>query len=69
MNHKRVSSSCIESVAYDEGDEYLEITFVKGTTYGYRGIPKDVYEGLMGAKSHGQYFLREIKPKYDGHKV
>ncbi|HYI26347.1 MAG TPA: KTSC domain-containing protein [Bradyrhizobium sp.] len=58
-------SSAISAVEYDEEDSALDITFTGGKTYRYKGVPADVYAGLLDADSKGQYFNSRIKNAFD----
>ena len=62
-------SSVITHFTYDLSGEKLEITFVSGTVYNYKGVPAPVYEGLKNSKSKGIYFNRMIKEKYGFERV
>jgi len=59
-----VDSSNIGSVGYDEDEEMLEVEFLNGTIYEYEGVPREVYEELMRASSHGSYFYWSIRMEY-----
>ena len=61
MERKRVSSSNLSSVGYDDTNEILEIEFNNGGIYQYFDVPSSIYEALMNASSHGTYFDRNIK--------
>lgn len=61
MNRQSVESSNIASIGYDAENEILEIEFNQGGIYQYFDVPENVYEELMSASSHGQYFDRNIK--------
>lgn len=61
MNRTPVESSNLASVGYDESSQTLEIEFNHGGIYQYFNVPILVYQGLMAAGSHGQYFDRKIK--------
>lgn len=54
----------IRSVGYDSKSRILEVEFNSGTIYQYFDVSKKEYEGLMKAKSHGQYFLQNIREIY-----
>lgn len=69
MNRISVSSSNISSIGYDPTTQVLEIEFHDGSVYQYDGVPQPVYEGLMSASSHGQYFHQHIKDVYPYRKV
>ena len=61
MKRQSVVSSNLASVGYDAVNEILEIEFNDGGVYQYFEVPENVYEELMSASSHGQYFDRNIK--------
>jgi hypothetical protein len=61
MNRQAVDSSNLASVGYDPQTQTLEVEFRHGGIYQYYNVPKSVYDGLMDASSHGQYFDRNIK--------
>ena len=61
MERERVSSSNLASVGYDQGSMTLEVEFNHGGVYQYSSVPEHVYDGLMNASSHGQYFDAHVK--------
>lgn len=61
MKRQSVESSNLASVGYDAENEILEVEFKHGGVYQYFEVSKNVYEELMNANSHGQYFDRNIK--------
>ena len=62
-----VSSSNIQSVGYESGTLYIR--FSKGGLYKYANVPQYIYDGLMQAYSHGEYFARNIKKAYRGVRI
>lgn len=56
-----VDSSHLRAVAYCEQTHMLGIEFKSGAMFSYEDVPMDVYSGLVGASSVGQYFDRVIK--------
>lgn len=60
-----VASSNIASVGYDAEKRILEIEFHHGAIYQYFDVPKEVYDGLMGAGSKGSFYMNEIKDKFE----
>ncbi len=56
----------IASVGYDRGK--MQVSFHNGDTHEFT-VPEHVHEGLMGARSKGEYFHRFVKPKYQGVKL
>tara|TARA_B100000809_G_scaffold261085_1_gene309268 strand:- start:129 stop:341 length:213 start_codon:yes stop_codon:yes gene_type:complete len=61
MKRENVQSSNLVSVGYDSSKQTLEVQFKSGGIYQYFNVTSDIYEGLMSAGSHGQYFDRRIK--------
>jgi KTSC domain len=61
MRRRLVTSSVLVSVGYDEATSTLEAAFVEGGVYQYFEVPREVYEGLMAAASHGAYFDARVK--------
>ena len=57
-------SSNIDAVKYDSAVRELEIKFKNGSHYAYFGVPGDVAEGLVTAKSAGSYFSAKIRGVY-----
>ena len=61
MNRTPVESSNLASVGYDESSHTLEVEFNHGGIYQYFDVPISVYQELMAAGSHGQYFAQNVK--------
>ena len=61
MERQSVESSNLASIGYDAENEILEVEYKHGGVYQYFDVPENVYEELMDADSHGQYFDRNIK--------
>jgi hypothetical protein len=65
-----VQSSALEQVAYDQMAHTLRATFRdSGRTYIYRGVPQDVYDGLIFADSIGAFFNAHIRDCFDFEEV
>lgn len=56
-----LTSTTLRSVGYDERERVLEVQFRHGTVYRYLDVPREVYEGLMAARSRGAYFDANVK--------
>ena len=69
MQRIQVESSNIAAIGYDEKFETLEVEFLNGAVYQYFDVPKQIYDGLMSASSHGQYLNQNIKGSYRYSKV
>lgn len=64
MERVPVSSSNLNSVGYDSASQTLEIEFNSGSIYQYFNVPSSIYQGLINASSHGQYFSQFIRNSY-----
>ncbi len=69
MQRESVSSSNLAAVGYDEKEQVLEIEFNHGGVYQYFNVPKEEYESLMSASSHGSYFYHNIRGCYEYVKI
>ena len=47
----------------------LEVEFVTGAVYRYRGVSQDVFEDFRQAPSKGAFFNRHIKDAYPWEQV
>ena len=65
MKRQRVESSNLASIGYNTTNEILEIEFNHGGIYQYFDVPKNIYEELMNANSHGKYFTSNIRNDYE----
>jgi hypothetical protein len=65
MKFEPVKSSMILGVSYNQALFELEVIFRTGEKYRYKNVPLFVYEGLMNAKSQGQYMRKHILDRYD----
>lgn len=65
MERKRVESSMLAAVTYDEPSQTLFVEFNSGRIYAYINVPHSVCTELLSAESAGQYFNREIRPKFE----
>jgi hypothetical protein len=64
MFREPVSSRSIASIGYDDDAETLEVEFVTGAVYRYRGVDQDVFESFRAAPSKGAFFNAHIKDAY-----
>lgn len=69
MQHIRVQSSNLASVAYDPATQILEVAFLNGGLYTYQGVSAAVHQGLMTAPSKGTYFANYIRNRYPTRKL
>lgn len=64
VNRQAVSSSNLQSIGYDDARQLLEVEFTSGNVYCYYGVPSSLYQELMAARSHGQFFNAHIRDRY-----
>jgi len=64
MEHQRVISSVIYSVAYNKNTKTLEIRFNNRHLYQYFSVPERIHKGLLSALSKGTYLRANIKDKF-----
>lgn len=64
MKDTKVRSSFIESVEYDSDIKDLRIRMLNDSEYVYHAVPKEIYEGILIAKSKGIYFRQNIMTRY-----
>ena len=56
-----VASSLLAGVAYDHDRAILQLEFRGGAVYQYFRVPRQTYQELLQADSHGAYFNRRIR--------
>lgn len=59
-----VDSSAIRAIDYDRGRRRLQVTFVSGDRYVYRGVPGEVHRAFVEAESKGRFFRAKIRDHY-----
>jgi len=69
MDRKKVSSSSIRSVGYDERSRMLEIEFSDGRIVQYSGVSAEIHRRLMSAPSMVSYFRDNIEESFSGRRV
>lgn len=69
MNRTPVASTNIRSVGYDPQAGTLEVEFTSGAVYQYFHVPASLHQGLMKAKSKGEFLKNNIKYGYRYQKV
>ena len=69
MERKRVNSSKIRSVGYDEKTQTLEIEFSNGQVYQYVKVYPEVYRRFMAAPNPTAFYEDKIAEDYTGRRV
>lgn len=69
MQRKRVNSSRLRSVGYDETTETLEVEMSNGTVYQYCKVSPEVHRRFMNAPNPTTYFDDKIAEEYTPKRV
>jgi hypothetical protein len=64
MDRKKVSSSSIRSVGYDERNRVLEVEFNDGRINQYSGVSAEVHRRLISAPSIVSYFHDNVEESF-----
>jgi hypothetical protein len=64
MRARRLSSSLIERIVFDDDAQTLLIQFRHTGRYLYHGVPRAIYDALGRAQSAGAYFNEAIKGRF-----
>jgi ABC-type taurine transport system ATPase subunit len=64
MERKRVNSSKLRSVGYDEASRTLEVELSGGQVFQYVGVYPEVYRRFMAAPNPGAFFDDKIAEEY-----
>ena len=69
MQRKRVNSSKLRSVGYDEATRTLEVEMSNGQVFQYSGVYPEVYRRFMAAANPTSYFDNKIAEEYTAKRV
>ena len=69
MDRKRVNSSKIRSVGYDEKSQTLEVEMSNGRVFQYAKVWPEVYRRFMAAPNPTSFFEDRIAEDYTGKEV
>ncbi|MDX1375629.1 MAG: KTSC domain-containing protein [Burkholderiales bacterium] len=69
MERKRVNSSRIRSVGYDERNQMLEVELSNGTVYQYSRVSPEVHRRFMAAPNPTSYYDDKIAEEYTARRV
>lgn len=64
MDRKKVSSSKIRSVGYDERNRVLEVELNDGSIYQYTGVSPEVHRRFTSAPSIVSYYQDKIEEEF-----
>jgi hypothetical protein len=66
MRAKRLRSSLIDRIVFDDDAETLIVSFRERGRYVYRGVPRALYDAFGKAASAGQFFNEAIRGQFEG---
>ena len=69
MERKRVNSSSLRSVGYDEKNRVLEVEKSNGQVFQYSGVYPEVYRRFMAAPNPTTFFDDKIAEEYSSKRV
>ena len=69
MERKRVNSSKLRAVGYDELTRTLEVEMSNGQVFQYSGVYPEVYRRFMAAPNPTAFFDDKIDEEYTGRRV
>jgi hypothetical protein len=64
VERRKVSSSKIRSVGYDERSRILEVEHSDGSVFQYTGVPQEVHRRLMAAPSIVSFYQDRIEEDF-----
>ncbi len=64
MERRKVSSSKIRSVGYDERARVLEVEHSDGSVYQYTGVSQEVHRTMMAAPSIVSFYQDRIEEDF-----
>ena len=69
MERRRVNSSRIRAVGYDERTQTLEVELANGQVWQYSKVYPEVYRRFMAAPNPTSFFEDRIAEDYTGRRV
>jgi KTSC domain len=69
VERKRINSSKLRAVGYDERTQSLEVEFTDGKIVVYANVSPEVHRGLMAAPSATSYFDDKIAEEFAGRRL
>ena len=69
MDRRRVNSSKIRAIGYDEKSMLLEVEMSNGQVWQYARVYPEVYRRFMAAPNPTSFFDDKIEEEYTGRRV
>lgn len=65
----QVQSTKIANISYGHDDQSMDVTFHRGGTYRYYGVPYEIYSGIRNTSSPGKFHQAQIVGQYRHERV
>lgn len=69
MSMQNVKSSNIAAIGYREAEQLCVVRFKSKVAWRFKGVPKQLFEQFLTAKSLGSFFAAKIKNAFKGEKM
>ncbi len=69
MRARRLQSSLIDRIVFDDDTNELFVWFKNSHRYVYEGVPRAIYDAFAKAGSAGRFFNEQVKGRFAGHAV
>jgi hypothetical protein len=66
LDRKPLKSSKLRGAGFDERSRVMEIEFVNGDVYEYKGVSPETYRQLMASPSPNSFFEDKIEEAFSG---
>lgn len=67
MNRTPVSSSLLRGMGHEDG--VLEVEFANGKVYRFADVPREIFDGVVGAESVGKAFNQFVRGQFAHERV
>jgi hypothetical protein len=64
MRARRLDSSLIERIVFDDEAGTLMVQFRNARRYLYRGVPRAIYDAFKHAASAGRFFNEQVRGRF-----
>ena len=69
MERRKVNSSAIRSIGYDERARALEVEHTDGAVYQYGNVPAEVHRRMMAAPSIVSFYRDRIEEEFSRKRI
>jgi KTSC domain len=69
MERKPLRSGKLRAAGYDESSRTMEIEFVNGDVFEYKGVSRELFRQLMASPSPSSFFEDKIDEQFSGRRL